>query len=147
MDMLLRLVRVVPAHLLFEAPSFVVVLNAPYIGANDAFQGMEHRPGAKAVDWATPIRSRTQIDRVVVSVCEPEPKQDAPGRLQPERVDELLSHEAHRRRAEDDDSLLVQSNDALIRPKIKQLGEVQLVAVQRVVAAGLGLHRTCHSMA
>jgi len=108
---------------------------------------LEHRPGAKAVDWATPIRSRTQIDRVVVSVCEPEPKQDAPGRRQPERVDELLSHEAHRRRAEDDHSLLVQSNDALIRPKIKQLGEVQLVAVRRVVAAGLGLHRTCHSMA
>ena len=70
----------------------------------------------------------------MVPVCEPEPKQDAPRRLQPERVDELLSHQAHRGRAQDDDSLLVQANDALIRPKIEQFGEVQIVAVRRIVA-------------
>ena len=96
---------------------------------------MEHRAGAKAVDRTAPIRARPQIDGVVVSVGEPEPKQDAAGRLQPERVDELLSHEAHRGRAEDDDALLVQPNDALIRPKIEQFGEVQIVAARRVVAA------------
>ena len=60
MDMLLRLVRVVPAHLLFEAPSFVVVLNAPYIGANDAFQGMEHRPGAKLQFYLSFLQAKEQ---------------------------------------------------------------------------------------
>ena len=135
MHMLLRLVRVVPAHFLFEAAGLVVVVDAPDIGANDAFQGMEHRPGAKAVHRAAPIRSRTQIDRVVVSVREPEAKQHAAGCFEPERVDELLSHEAHRGRAEDDDTLLVQSNDPLIGPEIEQFGEVQIVAVRWVVAA------------
>ena len=103
--------------------------------ANDAFQGMEHRPCAKAVLRVAPIRSRPQIDRVVVSVREPEPKQHAAGGLEPERVDELLSHETHRGRAEDDDSLLVQSNDPLIGPKIEQFGEVKIAAVRCVVAA------------
>ena len=133
-DMLLRLVRVVPAHLLLESPGLVVVLDAPNVGANDAFQGVEHRAGTEAVHRAAPIRACPQIDGVVVSVCEPEPKQDAPRGLQPERVDELLAHEAHRGRAQDDDALLVQSNDALIGPKIEQFGEVQIVAARRVVA-------------
>jgi hypothetical protein len=70
----------------------------------------------------------------VVSVCEAEPKQDAPRGLQPERVDELFAHEAHRSRAQDDDSLLVQSNDALIGPKIEQFREMQVVAAWRIVA-------------
>ena len=87
---------------------------------------MEHRAGAEAVHRAAPVRACPQIDGVVISVCEPEPKQDAARGLQPERVDELLSHEAHRGRAEDDDALLVQPNDALIRPKIEQFGEVQI---------------------
>ena len=42
-----------------------------------------------------------------------------------ERVDELLAQQAHRRRAQDDDALLVQPDDALIRPEIEQLGEVE----------------------
>ena len=91
-------------------------------------------PGTEAVHRAAPVRACPQIDGVVVSVGEPEPKQDAARGLQPERVDELLSHEAHGRRAEDDDALLVQSNDALIGPEIEQFGEVQIVAGRRIVA-------------
>ena len=71
----------------------------------------------------------------MVSVCKPEPKQDAASCLQAERVDELLSHQAHRGRAEDHDALLVQPNNALVGPKIEQLGEVQIVASRRVAAA------------
>ena len=90
---------------------------------------MEHRAGAEAVHRTAPIRACPQIDGVVISVCEAEPKQDAARCVQPQRIDELLSHEAHRGRAEDDDALLVQPNDALIRPKIEQFGEVQRGAV------------------
>ena len=94
---------------------------------------MEHRACTEAVDRAAPIRACAQIDGVVVAVGEAEPKQDAPRGLQSERVDELLAHQAHRGRAQDDDSLLVQADDALIRPEIEQFGEVQRVAARRVV--------------
>ena len=146
MDVLLRLVRVVPAHLLLESPGLVVVLDAPDVGAHDAFQRMEHCAGPDAVHWAAPIRACPQIDGVVVAVGEPEPKEDAPSGLKPERVDELLSHEAHGGRAQDDDALLVQSNDALIGPKIEQFGEVQRLAVWSRAATRLGLHRSGHCM-
>ena len=96
---------------------------------------MEHRTCAETLDGTRPVRTRPQVDGIVVSVREPESKQDAPGCLHAKRVDELFSHEAHRRGAEDDDALLVQSNDALIRPKIEQFGEVQLLVVRRVAAA------------
>ena len=46
----------------------------------------------------------------------------------PERVDELLSQQAHRGRAQDDDALLVQPDDALIGPEIEELGELQWLA-------------------
>ena len=67
-DMLLRLVRVVPAHFLFEASRLVVVIDASNIRANDAFQRMEHRASAKTVDRTTPIRTCPQIDGVVISI-------------------------------------------------------------------------------
>ncbi len=132
--MLLRLVRVVPAHLLLEAPGLVVVVDPPNVGSHDAFQRMQHRAGTEAVHRAAPIRACPQIDRVVIAVREPEPKQDATSGLQTQRVDELLSHQAHRGRAENHHALLVQADDALIRSEIEQFGEVQMLATRRVVA-------------
>ncbi len=49
--------------------------------------------------------------------------------LEPERVDELLSHQADRGRTEDDNALFVQTNDALIGAALEQLGEVEFVAL------------------
>jgi hypothetical protein len=106
---------------------------------------VKHRARAEAVHWTAPLGASPQIDRIVISVREPEPEQHAAGCVQPERVDELLSHETHRGRAEDDYSLLVQPDDALIGPEIEQLREVQVTVVGRVVAR-LGLHGPCHSM-
>ena len=78
----------------------------------------------------SPIRALPQIDGVVVTVREPEPHQEAPSRLEPERVDQFLSHQAHRGGAEDDDALLVEPDDALVGPEIEQFGELQIVAVR-----------------
>jgi hypothetical protein len=71
----------------------------------------------------------------MISIREPEPKQDTPRSAQPEGVDEFLSHEPHRRCAEDDHALLVQPDNALIGPKIEQFGEVEILAGGRVAAA------------
>ena len=133
-NMLLRLVRVVPANLLLEPSGLLVVFDAPNIGADDAFQGVEHGAIAKTIDRIAPIRPRAQIDGVVIAIREPEPQQDTSGRLDPQRVDELLSHEAHRRRTEDHHALLVQPDDSLVRPEVEQFGEVKIVAVGRLVA-------------
>lgn len=96
---------------------------------------MEHCARTKTVRGTCPIRACPQIDRVVISVGEPKPKEDAAGGVQPQRIDQLLAHEAHRRRAEDDDALLVQPNHPLIGPKVEQLGEVEAGALRRIVAA------------
>jgi hypothetical protein len=64
----------------------------------------------------------------VVAVGESEPKEDAARRLEPQGVDELLAHQAHRGGAQDDDPLLVRPDDALIGAEVEQLGEMQIVA-------------------
>ena len=46
-----------------------------------------------------------------------------------ERVDQLLLHEAHRGGAQDDDALIVEADDAEIRPEIEQLGQLKPIDV------------------
>jgi len=60
----------------------------------------------------------------VVPVCIPEAQEQSPRGLDAQRVDEFLAQEAHGRRAEDDDALLVQPDDALIGSEINELREV-----------------------
>ena len=125
-------------------------LDAPVSGGaegaeNGTLAVMVGGPG-KALDRVRPVGAGPQVDRVVIAICEPEPQQHAAGRFLSESVDELLSHEAHRGRTQDDDPLFVQPDDALIRTEIEQLAEMQVVASRRVAATWLGLHRTRHSM-
>ena len=60
----------------------------------------------------------------MVSVGVAKPQEQAPRRLESQRVDEFLAQQAHGRGAEQDDALLVQADDALIRPKIEQLRQM-----------------------
>ena len=62
----------------------------------------------------------------MVSVGEPESNRDASGGFEAQRVDQLFAQQSHRRRAQDDDTLLVQPDDALIRPKVEQFCEMQV---------------------
>ena len=94
--------------------------------ANDAFERVKHRAGPNALDRIGPVRSLAQVDRVVIAVGEPESNRHASGRLESQRVDQLLPQKSHRRRAENDDTLLVQPDDPLIRPEIEQFCEVQV---------------------
>ena len=126
MQMLLCLIRIVPGHFLLESSSGGVVIDPAHLRANDAFQGMKHRPGSKAVQRTRPLGPFTQVYGVVVSVCEPKPKQQPPRRLESETVDEFLPQQSHRRRTENDHTLLVQANDPLIRPKVEQFRKVQI---------------------
>ena len=88
------------------------------------------------------MRSLAQVDGVVVAVGEAESEQQSPGRLEPERVDQLLAQQSHRRRAQDHDALLVQPDNALVRTKIQQFCEVQVRRIGDAVATRLRLHDT-----
>ena len=56
----------------------------------------------------------------MVAVGKAEAKQQASCRRWTECVDELLAQQTHRSRAQDDDPLLVESDDALVRPEIQK---------------------------
>jgi hypothetical protein len=60
----------------------------------------------------------------VVPVRVAKPQEQAPRRLEPERVDEFLAKKAHSRGTEQDDTLLVQADDALIGTNIEELRQM-----------------------
>ena len=92
---------------------------------------MHDRAGTQPVEWIGPRGPIAQADRVVIAVGKTKPHEQAARGFGPQRVDQLLSQQAHRGRAEDDDALLVEPNDAFIRPKIEQFGELQTTIVHR----------------
>ena len=87
---------------------------------------MKHRAGPNALDRVGPVRSLAEVHRIVVSVGEPESNRHASGRLESKGIDQLFAQESHRRRTQDDDTLIVQPDNPLIRAKIQQLCEMQV---------------------
>ena len=84
------------------------------------------RNPSTGLDHAAPI---AQADRIVVPVRETESHEEAASGLRPQRIDQLLSQQAHGGRAEDHHSLLLEPNDALIGPKIEELRQLQTANV------------------
>jgi hypothetical protein len=116
--------------------------HAANVYSNDPFERLEHRTCPESVHRVRPLRSFPQVHRIVVSVGEPEPNRYPPGSLETQRIDQLFAKKSHRRRADDDDTLIVQSDNPLIRPKIEQFCEVQVFVSGRFVPASLRLHDT-----
>ena len=110
--------------------------------SNDSFQRLEHCTCPEAVHRVGPLRSFPQVHRIVVSVGEPEPNRYPSGCLEAQRVDQLFAKQSHRRRADNDDTLIVQPDNSLIRPKIEEFCEVQVFVSGRLVPAWLRLHDT-----
>ena len=118
------------------------MIHAANLYSNDTFQRLKHRTCRESVHWVGPRRSFPEVDRIVVSVGEPEPYRDSSGCFEAQRVDQLFAKEPHRRRAEDDDTLIVEPENPLIRTKIEQFCEVQVFVSGRLVPAWLRLHDT-----
>ena len=68
----------------------------------------------------------------MVSIREPEPQKETSGVVDAKGIDQLFTHQAHCRCAQKHDALLVQSDDALIGPEIKQLSDVKVSEIGRV---------------
>ena len=103
------------------------------LAPDDALQRLEGDAGAKAVERCLPVRSIAQVHGVVIAVGKPEPEQEPPGRLGPDGVDEGLTQQAQRRRAQDHDTLFVQADDTEVGTEVQHLGELK--------ARGFGRHR------
>ena len=133
-----------PDHLLFEAARGFVVFDPDHVGANDPLERMQHGAGAKPLFGAGPCRSVAQTHGIVIAVSETESKQQSSRRLESERVDELFAEQPHGCRAQDDDALFVQPDNALIGTKIQELREMERLDVGPN-GARLFLHGAAHS--
>ena len=142
MNVLFGDVGVVPDDFLLEMARRSVMHELADDGANNPLEGLEHRARPHSLNGIGPVRVFAEIHRVVISVGEPEPNRYPPGRLETQRIDQLFAKESHRRRADDDDTLIVQPDNPLVRPKIEQFCEVQVVVSGPFVPAWLGLHDT-----
>ena len=122
------------------------MLQPANVRANDTFEGLKHRTRPNSVQRIRPLRPLTQVHCIVISVGKPESNRYPFGRLEAQSIDQLFAEESHGGRAEDDHALLVQSDNPLIRPKVEQFCEVEILALRRGVATGVSLHRSSHSM-
>jgi hypothetical protein len=141
---LLGHVRIVPDDFLLEPSRRGVVLDPGDLRANDAFESVKHRAGSNSLDWIGPVRSFAQVDRVVVSVGVPESNRHASRSFESKGIDQLFPQQSHGRRTQDDDPLLVQPDDALVRAKVQQFREMRIAWGGIVVATLLRLHARRH---
>jgi hypothetical protein len=132
----------VPEHFFLEASRRGVVIYAANLRTNDAFQGLKHRTRPKAIHGVRPRRPFAQVHGIVVSIGKPEANRQPPGCLEAQRIDQLFAKESHRRRTQNDDTLIVKPDNSLIRTEIEQFREVQVVVIRRGVATRLRLHDT-----
>jgi hypothetical protein len=130
-QMLLRDVGIVPNDLHLES-ACLVVLQPDDLNTGDALERMEDGALAQPVDGVRPLGTLTHVDGVVIAVGVAEPQHHAARNIAAERVDQLLLHEAHRRGTQDDHTLIVQADDAEIRPEVQQFGELEMSDVLRL---------------
>ena len=117
------------------------------IHSNDALQCLEHRTRLKPIHGIGPSRPFAEVHRIVVSIGEPESNRHPSGGLEAQRVYQLFAKKSHRRRTQDDDPLIVQPDNPLIRTEIEQFCEVQVFVMGRFVRTWLRLHGYAHSTA
>ena len=142
MHVLLGDVRVMPHHVFLEPPCRGVIVSLAHVDPYDAFERLQHRAGTNTLQRIGPLRSLSQIHGVVIAVGESESQRQSFGRFHSQRIDQLLAKESHRCRAENHDALVVQPDHALIRPKIEQFSQMQVLLFRRRIATGLRLHDT-----
>jgi len=106
-----------------------VELHRLEIRPDDSFERVHDTAGPQPLDRIGPCALIPQADGVVVTVRKTEPHEQSAGRLGTERVDELFPQQTHGDGAQNDDSLLVESNDAFVRSEIEQLGELQTTVI------------------
>jgi hypothetical protein len=125
-------VGVVPDHFLLESAGGGIVLDFGDVSPHDAFESVKDRTRTEPLQGVRPIGPIAQTHRIVVPVRVPKPQHQTPGRLKPQGINELFTQQAHCGCAQDDNALLVEPDDALIRAEIEHLAEIQPLQIDRV---------------
>ena len=76
----------------------------------------------------------------MVSVGVPEPNRHASRRFESKGIDQLFPQQSHGCRTQDDDTLLMQPDDAFVRAEVQQLREMRICWGRLVIATWLRLH-------
>jgi hypothetical protein len=117
-------VGIVPEHFLLESTGSGVMFDLGDFGPDNAFKPVKYCTYPEAFQWGCPFRSIAQAHRIVIPVCVPEPQHEASRGLKSQRVNEFLPQKTHCGSAQNDDALLMEPDDPLIRAEIEQRGEV-----------------------
>ena len=144
MQVLLGDVGVVPLNVLLESAGRRIVLDPDDLSAHDPFQPMEDSAGTKPFERIHPSGSVAQADSVVIPVRKAEPEHKTPRGLDAQCVNQLFAQQPHGRGTENDDALLVQPDDALIRTEIEHLGEIEGLQRDRLRFRTFS-HMTCEA--
>jgi hypothetical protein len=115
------------------------VRHAEDVRSNDAFEPVKGSAGLQPFKRTRPIGAAAQTHGIVVSVGVAKPQHQASRGVDPQRIDEFFAHQPHGDGTQDDDALLVQSDDAKVRPKIEHLRQMEMLR-----GAGLGMGRFFH---
>ena len=110
------------------------------LGPDNPFKPVKYGTRPEAFQRVCPFGSVAQAHRIVVPVRVPEPQHQASRRLQSQRLNELLAQETHGGRAQDDDALLMEPDDPLIRTEIENLGEVEVLQIHRLMVPAVVSH-------
>jgi hypothetical protein len=129
----------VPEHFLFKSTEGGIVFDPGDFGSDNPFKSVKDDTRPEAFQRVRPFGPIAQTHGIVVPVCVSEPQQHASRRLQSQRLNELFAQETYRGGAQNDDALLMKSDDSLIWAEIEQLGEVQVLQIHR-----LGVRQWCH---
>jgi hypothetical protein len=113
-------VGIVPEHFLFESAGSGIVFDLGDFGPNDPFKPVKYGTCLEAFQGGCPFRAFAQAHGIVVPVCVPEPQHQASRRLESQRVNEFLAQKTHCGSAQNNDALLMEPDDPLIRAEIEQ---------------------------
>jgi hypothetical protein len=119
-------VRVVVFLVRFEAAGLGIEFDGSENGPYDALERVHDCSSTKRLDGVSDRRgSAAQAHGVVIAIGESETKHQPTSRLDAECVDQLFSQQSHRRRAQDHDALVIEPDNALVRAKVEQFGELK----------------------
>jgi hypothetical protein len=97
--------------------------------SNDAFEPVKDDASADPFERTRPLGPVAQTHGIVVPVRVPKPQHQASRRVEPQGVNELLTQQTPGCRAQDDDALFMQPDNALIWTEIENLGEVEMLQI------------------
>jgi hypothetical protein len=125
-------VGVVPDYVLLESAGRSIVFDLDDVGSDDTLEPMKDDSSTNPFKRTRPFGPVAQTDGIVVPVRVSESKHQTSGRLETKGINELPAQQTHGGRTQNDDALFVQPDDALIRPEIENLSQVEVLEIDRL---------------